>query len=149
MARTVSDIVVAAPADRVMAVISDLAAYPQWATGVSEIEILERTPEGRALVARMTLDSPPIRDSFVLRYRWVSEHHVQWGLDDGSDSMLTAMDGAYLLEKVGNDNTRVTYQLSVGVAMPLLGMLKRKAEKVVVDTALKGLKKRVESDVDV
>jgi hypothetical protein len=28
--------------------------------------------------------------------------------------------------------------------MPLLGMMKRKAEKVIIDTALKELKKRVE-----
>jgi hypothetical protein len=27
----------------------------------------------------------------------------------------------------------------------MIGMLKRKAEKVIIDTALKGLKKRVES----
>ena len=29
--------------------------------------------------------------------------------------------------------------------MPMLRMLERKAEKVIIDTALKGLKKRVES----
>jgi hypothetical protein len=29
----------------------------------------------------------------------------------------------------------------------MLGMIKRKAEKVIVDTALKGLKERVESGV--
>jgi hypothetical protein len=29
--------------------------------------------------------------------------------------------------------------------MPMLGMLKRKAEKVIMDTALKELKKRVET----
>ncbi|MEP7021528.1 MAG: cyclase, partial [Pseudonocardiales bacterium] len=30
-------------------------------------------------------------------------------------------------------------------AIPMLGLLKRKAERVVMDTALKELKKRVES----
>ena len=40
--------------------------------------------------------------------------------------------------------TTVTYQLVVDVRMPLLGMMKRKAEKVIIDTALKELKKRVE-----
>ena len=43
----------------------------------------------------------------------------------------------------------MTYQLAVDLELPLLGMLKRKAEKVIVDTALKGLKHRVESQVGV
>jgi hypothetical protein len=40
--------------------------------------------------------------------------------------------------------TEVTYALAVDLVMPMLGMLKRKAEKVIMDTALKELKKRVE-----
>ncbi|MDQ1482253.1 MAG: hypothetical protein QOF35_329 [Actinomycetota bacterium] len=40
--------------------------------------------------------------------------------------------------------TAVTYRLSVDVKIPMLGMLKRKAEQVIIDTALKELKKRVE-----
>jgi len=39
----------------------------------------------------------------------------------------------------------VTYNLTVDLTIPMLGMLKRKAEKVIMDTALKELKKRVES----
>ncbi len=38
----------------------------------------------------------------------------------------------------------MTYQLAVDLAIPMLGMFKRKAEKVIMDTALKELKKRVE-----
>jgi hypothetical protein len=43
-----------------------------------------------------------------------------------------------------DDTTQVTYTLSVDLAIPMLGLLKRKAERVVMDTALKELKKRVE-----
>ncbi len=42
------------------------------------------------------------------------------------------------------DSTQVTYRLAVDINMPMLGMFKRKAEKVIMDTALKELKKRVE-----
>ncbi len=55
------------------------------------------------------------------------------------------MDGTYVLEPVEQAQTKVTYQLAVDVSVPLLGMLKRKAEKVIIDTALKGLKKQVEA----
>lgn len=38
----------------------------------------------------------------------------------------------------------MTYYLAVDLMIPMLGMLKRKAERVIMDTALKELKKRVE-----
>jgi hypothetical protein len=39
----------------------------------------------------------------------------------------------------------VTFELTVGVRIPVIGMLKRRAEKTIIDTALKGLKLRVEA----
>lgn len=60
--------------------------------------------------------------------------------------MLRALDGSYALAPLGDgDRTQVTYRLAVDVKIPLLGMIKRKAEKVIIDRALAGLKKRVES----
>ena len=53
-------------------------------------------------------------------------------------------DDLQLLAEVAG-GTRVTYQLAVDVAVPLLGTLKRKAEKVIIDAALSGLKQRVET----
>jgi hypothetical protein len=38
----------------------------------------------------------------------------------------------------------VTYELAVAVRVPMPGMLKRRAEKIIIDTALKGLKTRAE-----
>ena len=58
---------------------------------------------------------------------------------------LRALDGAYVLKDLGNGSTEVTYRLALDVSIPLIGMLKRKGEKILIDTALKGLKKRVES----
>jgi hypothetical protein len=54
------------------------------------------------------------------------------------------MNGSYTLTAKAMELTTVTYRLAVDVKVPMLGMLKRKAEKVIIDTALKELKKRVE-----
>ena len=54
------------------------------------------------------------------------------------------MSGGYLLADQWR-GTEVTYELAVDIRIPMLGMLKRRAEKTIIDTALKGLKKRVES----
>jgi hypothetical protein len=56
------------------------------------------------------------------------------------------MSGAYLLAEAGGA-TKVTYELAVGLAIPMIGLLKRRAEKTIIDTALKGLRTRVEQAV--
>ena len=53
------------------------------------------------------------------------------------------MDGSYQL-KANGAKTTVTYPLTIAINMPMIGMFKRKAEKTIIDSALKGLKKRVE-----
>jgi len=139
---TTSDIFVAADPARVMAVIADFDAYPQWATGVKQTEVVQPGADGRPLEVRFVLDAAPIRDEYVLRYDWHDDTAVTWTLVEGQ--MLRRLDGAYELEQV-DGGTKVTYRLAVDVAIPVIGMLKRRAEKVVIDAALKGLKQRVES----
>ena len=58
--------------------------------------------------------------------------------------MLKALDGAYQLTAEGT-GTQVRYSLGVDLRIPMLGMLRRKAEKAIIDAALNELKKRVES----
>ena len=141
MARTTSDIVIAAPPEQIMAVIADFDDYPNWATGVRSADVVEQDGN-RAERVHFVLEAAPIRDEYELGYVWDGDRSVTWSLVERG-SMLTSMDGKYQLDPV-DDGTRVTYQLSVDVSIPMLGMLKRKAEKVIIDTALKGLKKHVE-----
>ena len=143
MALTSGDIIIHAEPDEVMAVIADLEAYPEWATGIGEVDIMEVDADSRPHKVRMTLNSPPIRDSYVLVYEW-SDDHVTWSMAE-EGSMLKKLDGVYEVESV-SEGSKVTYRLEVDVKIPLLGKLKRKAEKVIIDAALKGLKQRIESE---
>jgi carbon monoxide dehydrogenase subunit G len=142
MARTSSDIVIAAPRADIMAVIADFDRYPDWATGVRRAEIVSGD-KARPEQVHFVLDAAPIRDEYDLAYVWDGDNSVSWSLAKAG-SMLTGMDGKYQLDEVGA-GTQVTYTLAVNVSIPMLGMLKRKAEKVIIDTALKGLKRRVEA----
>jgi carbon monoxide dehydrogenase subunit G len=141
--QTTGEIVISAAPAEIMGVIADFDAYPDWATGVKQTEVVADGPNGRAERVRFVLDATPIRDEYVLAYVWDGDDSVTWTLAEGR--MIKAMDGAYLLRDNGDGSTRVTYKLAVDVAIPLIGLLKRKAEKVIIDTALKGLKKRVEA----
>jgi len=127
-----------------MAVIADFATYPDWATGVKSAEVLESGPDGRPRQVRFGLDAGMIKDSYVLAYDWNEEDSVQWELAE-QGSMVTDMSGAYVLTAGNGADTQVSYELAVGTKMPMIGMLKRRAEKTIIDTALRGLKKRAES----
>ena len=140
--QTTSSIVIDATPAQVMAVIADFEAYPEWAQGMKRVEVLEEGPEGRAREVHFELEAAPIKDSYTLGYDWHGDSAVRWNLVEGK--MLKAMQGAYELRPSGS-GTDVTYRLAVDLSIPMIGMLRRKAEKVIIDTALKGLKKRVES----
>ncbi|MFH8615898.1 SRPBCC family protein [Streptomyces sp. NPDC017979] len=133
----------AAPAD-VMGVIADFDRYPEWTGEVKQAEVVSRDDQGRAEQVRLVLDAGAIKDDHTLAYTWSGPDQVSWTLV--KSQMLRALDGSYTLRPVGGgDRTEVTYQLTVDVKIPMLGMIKRKAEKVIIDRALDGLKKRVES----
>ncbi|MEY9843552.1 SRPBCC family protein [Streptacidiphilus sp. MAP5-3] len=127
---------------QVMAVIADFAAYPAWTGEVKEIEVIRQGTDGRAEEVRLLLDAGAIKDDHTLAYTWDGDRKVSWTLV--KSQMLKSLDGSYTLTPTG-DKTEVTYQLAVDVKIPMLGMIKRKAEKVIIDRALAGLKKRVES----
>jgi ribosome-associated toxin RatA of RatAB toxin-antitoxin module len=122
-----------------MAVIADFEHYPDWVDSMRSAEVLSFVG-GRAKTVRMVLDHTLVKDTYVLMYEWKPQA-ISWQLIEGN--LLRAMDGSYEL-KANGAKTTVTYMLTVDINMPMIGMFKRKAEKTIIDGALKGLKKRVE-----
>jgi uncharacterized membrane protein len=141
--QSTQSITIDAPPAAIMAVIADFPNYPVWAASVKSTEVLETGPDGRARRVALTLDAGVVRDHYQLVYSWTDDTSVEWHLVEGQ--MMRAQEGCYALREISPGHTEVTYTLSVDLAIPMLGLLKRKAERVVMDTALKELKKRVES----
>ena len=139
--QSTQSIVVEAPAADVMAVIADFPAYPQWVSAAKQVEVLEAGPDGRARRVHFVLDAGAVKDDYVLDYTWDDDRKVIWTLVKGQ--MQKRQDGSYTLVETGG-RTEVTYSITIDLSIPMLGMIKRKAEKVILDTALKELKKRVE-----
>jgi uncharacterized membrane protein len=130
-----------APAADVMAVIADFPAYPQWVAAAKQVEVLDRGEDGRARQVHFVLDAGAVKDDYVLDYTWAGDRKVSWTLVKGQ--MQKRQEGSYTLEET-DGRTQVTYRITIDLSIPMLGMIKRKAEKVILDTALKELKKRVE-----
>lgn len=141
--KTSSTIVVDAPPAAVMAVIADVERYPEWAASVRSVEIGSRDASGRPATATFVLDAGVVKDTYTLAYRWQGDALVSWSLVEAQ--MLTAMEGSYQLAEASPSSTSVEYELTLDLKIPMIGLLRRKAEKVITDTALKELKRRAES----
>ena len=139
--QSTQSITIDAPPADVMAVIADFPSYPEWVAAATSVEVVESGPDGRAQRVRFVLDAGAIKDDYVLDYTWDGDRAVSWTLV--SSQLMKRQEGSYTLAGSGG-GTEVTYAITIDTKMPLLGMMKRKAEKVILDTALKELKKRVE-----
>ena len=139
--QSTQSITVDAPAADVMAVIADFPSYPQWVAAAKKVEVVEAGDDGRARRVHFVLDAGAVKDDYVLDYTWDDDRAVSWTLVSGQ--MQKRQDGSYVLTETGG-RTEVTYSITIDLSIPMLGMIKRKAEKVILDTALKELKKRVE-----
>ncbi|HEY0358508.1 MAG TPA: SRPBCC family protein [Mycobacteriales bacterium] len=137
-------ITVNAPAREVAAVVTDFESYPDWAGAVKTVEILQSYPDGNASQVRFVVDAGVVRDDYVLEYAYAEDlSRIEWHLVRGETQK--SQHGSYDLADNGDGTTTVTYTLAVELSIPMLGMFKRKAEKVIMDTALKELKKRAEA----
>ena len=139
--QSTQSITIDAPAADVMAVIADFPSYPQWVAAAKKVEVEEMGDDGRARRVHFVLDAGAVKDDYILEYDWDDDRQVTWNLVKGQ--MQKRQEGSYTLAET-DGRTEVTYKITIDLSIPMLGMIKRKAEKVILDTALKELKKRVE-----
>lgn len=127
------------------AVICDFPRYPEWVDAIEQIEVLEEYEDGYAARVRFVIDAGVLADDYTLEYAYADDiTRIEWHLVEPSKTQKSQQ-GSYDLADNGDGTTTVTYMLEVELSIGMLGMFRRKAEKMIMDTALKQLKRRVES----
>jgi len=135
-------IIIEAPMSQVSEVLFDLEKYPEWSDSITKVKVTERDESGRVTGATMSISAGAVKDDVSLTYNWDNAPaRLEFELEDAN--MLTKMDGAYILKDLG-DETEVTYELSVGLSMPIPQMMITKQEKSTIDQALAQLKEHCE-----
>jgi len=138
-----STITIDAPIAEVGATLFAVGSYPEWSGAFKKVDVLATDSEGRATKAKLTVDAGAVKDVVTLDFDWSqAPSKVTFSLDDAN--ILTKMEGAYLLKSLDADSTSVTYELSVGLSMPIPAMMIAKQEKSTIDSALKQLKEHLE-----
>lgn len=126
----------------VLAVVRDVEAYPQWQAETKEAEVLARGPDGLPQRVRFVVDAGVFRTTAVLDYSHTATG-MSWTLVEGDG--LRRNDGSYEVTDRGDGSTRLAYSLVVEPAVPIPGIIRRRAAKRIVDTALRGAKSRAET----
>jgi uncharacterized membrane protein len=144
MTETASErIRVEAPFDRCWDVAIDFESYPEWVRDVKEARILERDEQGRGTRVEFRAAALGKSIRYVLEYDYsAAPEAFSWKFAEGD--MLRRLDGSYRFEPDG-DSTRVHYELAVELAVPLPGLVKRRAAGLIMGSALKELKRQVEA----
>ncbi len=119
---------------------ADVASYPEWASGVKEVEVLETDADGRVDRARFVLEGFIKEIEYVLKYTHDRPNTLSWVAEESDD--LKMLEGSYQFT-ARDDATEVVYSLTVEPNFTIPGFIKRQAEKQIVTTALRGLRKRV------
>ncbi|MBW0015246.1 SRPBCC family protein [Mycobacterium sp.] len=133
------EVVIEATPDEIMDVLFDLESLTEWSSFHKKVEILERDEEGRPSRSRQTVKIVGVSDEQVLDY-FVYDDGVGWTLE--SSKQQRGQEGRYTLMPEG-DSTRVRFDLTVDLSVPVPGFLVKRGAKGLMETATDGLRKRV------
>jgi ribosome-associated toxin RatA of RatAB toxin-antitoxin module len=138
---TFSTLEIDASAEVLYDVAADVGAYPEWASGVKQVEVLGVDGEGRVDRARFVLEGFVKEIEYVLKYTHDRPNFLSWVAEESDD--LKMLEGSYKFAPADDGATEVVYSLRVEPKFIVPGFVRRQAEKQIVTTALRGLRKRV------
>jgi polyketide cyclase/dehydrase/lipid transport protein len=133
------EVVIEASRDEVLDVIADVESSPKYNSAQLAAEIVDTHDDGRPRQVKMKIKSAGIADDIVLKYTFAGDA-VSWSLV--SAKQLKRQDGRYTLTAEG-DNTRVKFELTVDLSVPLPGFVLKRAIKGAMNDATDGLRRYV------
>ncbi|WP_029110437.1 SRPBCC family protein [Mycobacterium sp. URHD0025] len=133
------EVVIEATPQEILDVVADVEATPSWSPQYQRAEILESYDDGRPKRVKMTVKAAGLTDEQVIEYTW-SENKVSWTLV--SAGQLKAQDASYTLTPDG-DKTKVRFDITIDLSVPLPGFILKRTMKGGVETATQGLRKQV------
>ena len=132
----------ATPAE-ILAVIADLAHYPQWSSVHKRATVETRFRDGHPRRATMAVSAAGLVDEQVLDYTW-TDHGVSWKLVAPTNQQRD-QHGRYTITPGADGVSHVQYDLDISPAIPLPGLIVRRVMHSAVVAATDGLRDRVES----
>ena len=134
------------PLDDVWAIVQDVDRWPEWQGTLGALRSLEHDADGRTTLCEMKLDAKVTTIRMKLRCGYAPPARMSFERESGD---LSALDGSWRLEDLGDGRTRATYELEVnpgGVLNLLLNdATTARLRATLVDVRPGELKARAES----
>ena len=135
-----SEVVIDASPAAILDALADIEAVTTWSSLHKDAEVLDRYPDGRPHHVKATVKIMGLTDREVLEYHW-GDDWVVW--DAATTHRQRGQHGEYNLTPVGEDRTRVRFDLILDLAAPFPDFMVKRAKKLVLDIALESLRERV------
>ena len=128
------------------AVALDVEHYPEWAPDIKAVTVLDRDGQERPVRVAFRAAAMGHSTSYTLRYDYAeAPRRLAWVIESGD--IARKLDGYYDFAAMPDEpeRTDVRYELEVELVFPLPVFVKRRAELKIIHTALRDLKRRVET----
>jgi hypothetical protein len=135
--------VIAVGIEKVANALFTIENYPEWTDGITKVSGVHRNVDGAIEQATLSIDAGVIKDEVTLVYDW-SKTPERLDFRSIKGKLLKKMDGAYILESIDRNSTRVTYELTVSVSAFIPQIMVATQEKAIITRALAQLKEFVE-----
>ena len=134
-----------ATASDIMEVLIDFEAYPEW-TDVKKTKVVKTDSRGRPTEVFYEVSQFGITANYTLAYKYTAKDGgLTWTRKSIDEGPIKNIEGEYVLEEFDEDETEVTYRMTLDLKTKLPGIIMKRGEKMIIRNALDGLKKRVES----
>ncbi len=135
------DFDVKAPPSVVMDVLRDVESLPSWSGPHKEAEIVTTDADGNPDQVRVVVTAAGISDEQLLTYTW-TENSCTWDLVEANQ--LSEQHGVYTVTPTDDGGSHIDFTLEVELKIKLPGLIVKRAQKMAVETARKGLQTEVE-----
>jgi ribosome-associated toxin RatA of RatAB toxin-antitoxin module len=133
------EVTIEATTEEILDVIADVEATPSWSPQYQSAEVLDSYDNGRPKRVKMKIKTAGISDEQVVEYTW-TDNKVSWTLI--SAGQLKSQEASYTLTPQG-DKTKLKFDITIDLSVPLPGFVLKRAMKGGVETATEGLRKQV------
>ncbi|WP_343602992.1 SRPBCC family protein [Mycobacterium sp.] len=138
--RASREILIDAPPEVILDALADISSVPSWSPLHKRAEVVDTYGDGRPHHVKVTVKVMGISDHETLEYHWGPDWMV-WDAEDNSQQ--SAQHVEYTLRRVGDDKTRVRFDITLELLAPVPKFLVKRARRSVLDVATEGLRRRV------
>ncbi|MCG5434503.1 SRPBCC family protein [Mycobacterium sp. MYCO198283] len=133
---------VAAPADRILGIVRDFEAYPQWNPEIKGCWILARYDDGRPSQLRLDVEIQGQSGMFITAVYYPSDTQIYTMLQQGEH--FEKQTQTFSVVPLGPALTLLTVDLDVETKLPVPKPMVKKLVNDVLDHLAEALKRRAE-----